>query len=172
MVHWTDEESPEPLLAIDPGSTRSDKSTTGIVYLEGLELKDSWSVPNGISGFRDWANLCLGVDFPYDVWLYDSWFFNSTVVCETFVDRQVRGADRSPMLIEGAVRFLWPDAVLQSAAGYKTQMPDEAMNALGFTKSTFPGDHHADRWAALRHALLYLRRQKDPTVLAALRSLT
>lgn len=159
------------VLAIDPGSTKAKVSHTGIVFMNGTQLWDSWAVPDGINGFREWykgSGFYPHHDTPGIC--YPAVHEPMTVVCEQFVDRQVRGADRSPMLVEGAVRFLWPNVVLQSASGYKTQMPDEQMEKLmGFNAKSFGGDHHADRWAALRHGLLYLKRRHDPTVLEAFR---
>lgn len=152
------------VLAIDPGSSNAQISHTGIVLLDGTTLLDSYAVSGGVDGFRNWyRNVDPDIGSSHSSW-QDSL---DAVVCEKFVDRQVMGADRSPLLIEGVVRFLWPDVVLQPASGYKTQMPDEIMAKLGFNSKSFGGDHHQDRWAALRHGLLYLKRQLDPEVLAA-----
>ena len=149
------------VLAIDPGSTLSASSHTGIVLLSGVTLLDSWQVGGGVTGFREWYHrfgTYTGSGYvPFDV-----------VVCEQFVDRQVMGADRSPLLIEGAVRFLWPDVVLQPASGYKQAIPDDILKH--FDLWSFTGkDHHDDRRAAARHALRYLKNAKDPDVLAAFR---
>lgn len=149
------------VLAIDPGSTKAKVSHTGIVMMDGVELYDSWAVPNGISGFKEWHT-----EMPWHVLPEPG--RDMTVVCEQFVDRQVRGADRSPMLVEGAVRFLWPNVVLQSASGYKTAVPDDVLKALNLW--TFPGkDHHDDRRAAARHAIRFLKNRHDPEVLAHFR---
>lgn len=150
------------VLGIDPGSSRSAASHTGIVLLDGVRLLNSWAIRGGIDGFREWHRN----DVPWHL-LPDR--DHMTVVCERFVDRQVGGADRSPLLIEGAVRFLWPDVVLSPPSGYKTGMPDWAMEKMGFSAKSFGGDHHADRWSALRHALLYMKKQHAPEILEAFR---
>lgn len=164
------------VLAIDPGSSKAQVSHTGIVLLSGTKLLDSWAVPNGVDGFRTWMkrhhsfatghNMATGGVFDLDD--YQGYWQLDHIVCEQFVDRQVRGADRTPMLVEGAVRFLWPDVVLQSASGYKTAVPDDVLKALDLWK--FPGkDHHDDRRAAARHAIRFLKNRHDPDVLAAFR---
>lgn len=148
------------LLAIDPGSSQAVVSHTGIVLLDYDQdnapvLIESWAVTDGINGFRSWYEL---EDF------YTS--PGKTVVCEQFVNRNIPGADLSPLLIEGAVRFLYPSVVLQTASGKNTAVSDEALNSLGFTKTMFGADHHADRWEALRHAVWYLKKQRHrPTIL-------
>ena len=160
------------VLAIDPGSSQAQVSHTGIVLLSGTTLLDSWAVDRGVTGFSAWARhqVSLRGGPPYGVRnSQDKWEDVDAVVCEKFVDRQVMGADRSPLLVEGVVRFLWPDVVLQPASGYKSQMPDEVMEKLGFSSKSFGGDHHKDRWSALRHGLLYMKRQLVPEVLAAFR---
>lgn len=157
------------VLAIDPGSSRSEKSVTGIVFMNGTQLWDSWAVLGGINGFREWykgSGFYAHHDTPGIC--YPAVHEPMTVVCEQFVDRQVRGADRSPMLVEGAVRFLWPNVVLQSASGYKSAVPDDVLKALNLW--TFPGkDHHDDRRAAARHAIRFLKNRHDPEVLAHFR---
>lgn len=160
------------VLAIDPGSSRAQVSHTGIVLLSGTTLWDSWAVDSGVAGFGAWArhHVSLRGGPPYGVRnSQDKWVDVDAVVCEQFVDRQVMGADRSPLLVEGVVRFLWPEVVLQPASGYKSQMPDEIMEKLGFSSKSFGGDHHKDRWSALRHGLLYLKRQYIPGILEAFR---
>ena len=161
------------VLSIDPGSSNAKVSHTGIVLLDGTMLIDSWAVAGGLAGFRGWCSNNADFMLQNQSAVYSNtekeFYDLDVVVCEQFVDRQVRGADRSPLLVEGAVRFLWPDVVLQPASGYKQGMPDSIMEELGFNSKSFGGDHHADRWAALRHGLLYLKRQLDPGVLEAFR---
>ena len=154
------------VLAIDPGSSQAQVSHTGIVLLSGTTLLDSWAVDGGVTGFRKWYERFAS---PTQIFRGEGWTKFDAVVCEQFVDRQVMGADRSPLKIEGVVQFLWPDVVLQPTSGYKSQMPDEIMEKLGFSSKSFGGDHHKDRWAALRHGLLYMKRQLVPEVLAAFR---
>lgn len=150
------------ILAIDPGSSQAAVSHTGIVLLHARSdyvpvLIESWAVPAGINGFREWYNTMPETinDFAH------------VVICELFVNRNIPGADLSPLLVEGAVRFLRPDTVLQGAGGKNTAVPDRVLNNLGFTKDMFGKDHHADRWEALRHAVWYLKKQKHLPTLKA-----
>lgn len=138
------------ILGIDPGGTGGH---TGVVLLEHTrdnppELVTSWAIPGDMDSFREW-------------WMtsYDFEFEDVTVVCEMFVNRNKPGADLTPMLFEGAVRYLVPDVVLQPAAGKNTAVPDRALVNLGFSKDAFKGDHHGDRWEALRHVIWYIRKQ-------------
>lgn len=138
------------ILGIDPGGTGGH---TGAVLLEHTrdnppELVTSWAVPGDMDSFREW-------------WQYEfsRGLSTMTVVCEMFVNRNKPGADLTPMLFEGAVRYLVPDVVLQPAAGKNTAVPDRALVNLGFSKDAFKGDHHGDRWEALRHVIWYIRKQ-------------
>ena len=147
------------VLAIDPGG--SGKGETGVVW---LALHDeapphvfgSWAVPNGLEGFREWARSSMGY-FP----LHNADY----VVCETFVNRNIPGADLTPILIEGAVRYVRPDTILQPAAGKNTAVPDKVLDRLGLL-DIGKGDHHRDRREAARHAIWYLKKvQHMPTLL-------
>lgn len=148
------------LLAIDPGG--SGKGETGVVW---LALHDdvpphvfgSWAIPNGLEGFREWATSSEG-HFPLHT--------ADVVVCETFVNRNIPGADLTPLLIEGAVRFVRADTVLQPASGKNTAVPDSALENLGLL-DVGRGDHHQDRREAARHAVWFLKKNKHlPTVKA------
>lgn len=140
------------LLSIDPGSSRKGiRSDTGVVRMavpvrKPAYLLDSWTVQNGIDGFREH--------------MYGVLDMSDIIIVEKFVDRQIPGADRSPLLIEGAVRFMRGDAVLSPASGYKTVVPDEILERF---EMNFKGDHHADRKAAARHALRWLLKNHSPT---------
>lgn len=144
------------VLGCDPGGLNS--GHTGIVLIsysdtEPASLVDSWAVPDNLEGFRRWYQE-IGTNLSPDV-----------VVCERFVNRNLKGSDLSPLLIEGVVRWVWPDAVMQMAAGKNTGMPDAAMKRAGFDKKMFQGDHHQDRFEAARHVLLWLKKQRNiPTM--------
>lgn len=144
------------ILGIDPGGTGGHTGAVLLHYLYGdpPSLIDSWAIPGDMDSFREWwQSEALGYGF-------------DTVVCEMFVNRNKPGADLTPMLFEGAVRYLVPDVVLQPAAGKNTAVDDTAMSNLGFTKSMFKGDHHGDRFEALRHVMWYLKKQRHrPTLL-------
>lgn len=142
------------ILGIDPGGTGGH---TGVVLLEHTrdnppELVTSWAVPGDMDSFREWWQTEIGGSA------------GMTVVCEMFVNRNKPGADLTPMLFEGAVRYLVPDVVLQPAAGRLVAVPDKALNNLGFSKSMF-NDHHHDQWSALTHCIWYLKKQRHrPTL--------
>lgn len=146
------------MLVIDPGG--AGKGETGIVYLwlgvDGElspEVMDSWAVPGGLEGFREWEE--------HYYYLHAG---GETVVCETFVNRNIPGADLTPVLIEGAVRYLRPDTILQPAAGKNTAVPDEVLKRLGLY-DIGTGDHHQDRREAARHAVWFLKKNKHlPTL--------
>lgn len=148
------------MLVIDPGG--AGKGETGIVYLwlgmDGElppEVLNSWAVPDGLEGFREWATSPAG-HFPLNTVDF--------VVCETFVNRNIPGADLTPVLIEGAVRYLRPDTILQPAAGKNTAVPDEVLKRLGLY-DLGTGDHHQDRREAARHAVWFLKKNKHlPTL--------
>lgn len=146
------------ILSIDPGGKGGD---TGIVLLGYTPetrpvIVNSWAVPNGLAGFREWYN---------EVWY--GYSTPSVKIVEQFVHFKAVQLETTPILIEGAVRFLWPDVVLSPASGKDTQMPDAVMENLGFPKAAFKGDHHADRWSALKHALRWLKNQKHVPTLRA-----
>lgn len=136
------------ILGIDPGGTGGHTGAILLHYLHSdpPSLIDSWAIPGDMDSFREWWN-CDASSYVVDV-----------VVCEKFVNRNIAGADLTPLLFEGAVRFLVPDVVLQPASGKNTAVPDTAMNNLGFSKKEFAGDHHADRWESLRHSIWYLKK--------------
>lgn len=144
------------LLAIDPGGRGTGE--TGVVLLEygpstPATLLNSWAVPDSIEGFREWHKGQGDLLSQADV-----------VVCEQFINRNIRGADLSPLLIEGAVRLLRPDVVLQPAAGRKSAVPDTALKRLELYE-VGTGDHHQDRREAARHAIWYLKKELHlPTI--------
>ena len=137
------------LLSFDPGGKGGH---SGVVLLDVPEDQPatfvmSWAVPDGVEG------MCRFLA------TFDEWV---DVVCEHFQNRGIRGADLTPCFVEGVIRG-WAfrggyDVALQNAGGKNTAVPDDAMERAGFLKADFRGDHHADRWEALRHALWYLKR--------------
>ena len=143
------------VLSIDPGGKGGD---TGIVLLryrddEAPTLVTSWAVGNGLDGFRDWY-----INAWYGLGIAD------TVIVEQFVHFKAVQIETTPILIEGVVRFIWPDVVLSPASGKNTAVPDEVMKRLGLY---IAGDHHRDRNEACRHALRWLKNQKHVPTLRA-----
>lgn len=142
----------ETLLTIDPGGEGGD---TGVVVLgfddtTAAYVRGSFVIHNGFEGFRDEFHLFSGIHPDY-------------IVCETFVNRNIPGADLTPILIEGVVRFMFPGVVLQPAAGKNSMVTDAVLKKMNMW---FPGDHHHDRREAVRHGLIWLRnvRQHRPTL--------
>lgn len=153
------------LLAIDPGAKGGH---TGIVLLSvpedrSAELAESWAIPGGVGPMLDWLDRGCIRDILADT---------DVVVIEHFVNRNIKGADIGPAYVEGAIQgyaaaLLSAEIVLQGASGKNTAVPDHAMERAGFSKKDFQGDHHGDRFEALRHALWYLKRTDHrPTLLA------
>lgn len=145
------------LLCLDPGGAGGD---TGVVRLDfdettAAHVAGSFVIHGGYEGFVNEFGLFAGIHADH-------------VVCEQFVNRNIAGADLTPLLIEGVVRFMFRDVVLQPASGKNTAVTDEAMKRAGFDKSLFKGDHHQDRWEALRHGLWYLKRHKHLPTLNAM----
>lgn len=143
---------PRTVLGIDPGGVGGH---TGIVLLDSdtLTLADSWAVSGELDGFLEWYDT-TGQHLQPDA-----------VICEHFINRNIKGADLTPCFIEGAVRALWRDVVLQPASGKNSAIPDEALKRFGLY--AFPGDHHHDRREAVRHVLWYLKsRYHRPTLTA------
>jgi len=147
------------ILAIDPGGV-----TTGIVMIHAgddapARVVSSWSLDGSISSYLTWWNSMIfdGVD---------------VLVCEQFVSRNVRGADLSPLRLQGAIEVLAMDAgldvALQPAGGKDSAVTDAAMTRVGITKRMFVGDNHDDRYQAARHGLWYLKRTKHLPTLNAM----
>lgn len=140
-------------LGVDPGGVGGH---TGVVLLnDDLTLEASWAVPGELEGFLEWYDT-IGTSLTPEV-----------VICEHFVNRNIKGADLTPCFIEGAVRALWRDVVLQPASGKNTAVPDHVLKRLGLY--AFPGDHHHDRREAARHIVWYLKSRYHQSVLEAFR---
>jgi hypothetical protein len=149
----------ERLLSIDPGG--SGKGETGIVLIEFDDETPatcirSWVIVNGLDGFLLWLDDTYGSDLEFDY-----------VVCEHFVNYNVKGADLTPVLIEGSVRTVFPADIitLQPAAGKNEMVKDEVLKRMNMW---FPGDHHHDRREASRHALIWLKNRKHVPTLEAM----
>lgn len=149
------------IIACDPGGV-----TTGIVWIRYSHdrpaiVMESWSLEGGIVPFLNWWNNEFSALPPIDV-----------VVCEQFVNRNIAGADLSPLRLQGAIEVLAMQrgigVELQPAAGGHTAVTDAAMARIGITKKTFVGDNHNDRFAAARHGLWFLKRHKHMPTLNAM----
>ena len=145
------------VLAIDPASERS-ISDTGWAFGKfskntPLKITKSGVVRGGFDGFA------------HDTEIIDRITEADIVVCEKFVVWEPR-ADSTPRLIEGVVRFLRSDVVLQPASGKNSLVPDSFLKSKGLwgTKGSGAG-HHRDRVEAIRHLYVFLVKQKHiPTL--------
>ena len=140
----------ETLLCIDPGGKGGDTGIVMIEYGDNMPARAFFSrvVSNGFEGFIDDRTFSFAGYHP------------DHVVCETFVNRNIPGADLTPILIEGAVRwiFSYPGKLtLSPAAGKNSMVTDEVLKKMDMW---FPGDHHHDRREAARHGLIWLKNVK------------
>ena len=133
------------ILSIDPSSAKATKSNTGIVLLENGKLLDHWCLPFGVKGFRKWFKT-VGSKLKPDV-----------VVVEQFEARDNdKAKDNSVLETIAFIEVCFPNLILQRNAGYKSDVPDELLKALGLWK--FGKSHHQDVRASARLALFYAMR--------------
>ena len=139
------------LLAFDPAA-ETHVSDTGwaVVQYESNsppELVASGVIHGGFQGFLDvlkednfWfaTGLMIGDNFQ--------------VICEQWVDYGGY-VDTSPRLIEGVIRYLWKDVVLQPSKALQMVTAND-LKALGWYTTE---GHHRDSASSLRHILYYLR---------------
>ena len=133
------------ILSIDPSSNRIETSTTGIILLDNAKLENSWVASYGVRGFKEWHET-VGSSLKPDV-----------VVVEQFEARDNdKAKDNSVLETIDFIKTCYPDLILQRNAGYKSDVPDELLKALGLWK--FGKSHHQDCRAAARLALFYAMR--------------
>ena len=133
------------ILSIDPSSNKATKSNTGIVLLDNGKLIDYWVVSYGVQGFKEWFKT-VGSSLKPDV-----------VVVERFEARDNdKAKDNSVLETIDFIKMCYPDLILQRNAGYKSDVPDSLLKALGLWK--FGKSHHQDCRAAARLALFYAMR--------------
>ena len=133
------------ILSIDPASAKAEKSNTGIVLLDNGKLIDYWVVSYGVQGFKKWSET-VGSSLKPDV-----------VVVEQYEARDNdKAKDNTVLETIDFIKTCYPDLILQRNAGYKSDVPDELLKALGLWK--FEKSHHQDCRAAARLALFYAMR--------------
>ena len=133
------------ILSIDPSSNRIETSTTGIILLDNVKLENSWVASYGVQGFKEWYEA-VGSSLKPDV-----------VVVEQFEARDNdKAKDNSVLETIDFIKTCYPDLILQRNAGYKSDVPDELLKALGLLR--FGKSHHQDVRAASRLALFYAMR--------------
>ena len=162
------------ILAFDPAA-ETEVSHTGFAVIEVTDedlppvVDQSGTIPGGYQGFMDWAHACADYE---RVWLpgkedqFGTMYndaFPDTVVCEKFVKYRL-AADPSPLLIEGVIRYLWPNVQLQRS-NEKAIITDELLRKHGFWSSE---GHHKDANAAIAHGLAYLVKSRHKGTLALL----
>lgn len=136
------EEGPEYkyVLGLDPGGTTgvamiryTDASQPELIYLHQIE--------DGKVGFKDWFNGSeLGEDLD--------------VASEVWEEHNVKGADRTPLVIQGVMYALWdePENLHYQSPKLKSLVPDEWLREQNLWT---PGKRH--QMDALIHALVFLR---------------
>lgn len=133
------------ILSIDPSSNRIETSTTGIILLDNAKLENSWVASYGVQGFKEWFKT-VGSSLKTDI-----------VVVEQFEARDNdKAKDNSVIETIDFIKTCYPYLILQRNAGYKSDVPDELLKALGLWK--FEKSHHQDVRAAARLALFYAMR--------------
>ena len=133
------------ILSIDPSSNRIETSTTGIILLDNAKLENSWVASYGAQGFKEWFET-VGSKLKPDV-----------VVVEQYEARDNdKAKDNTVIETIDFIKMCYPDLILQRNAGYKSDVPDELLKALGLWK--FEKSHHQDCRAAARLALFYAMR--------------
>ena len=133
------------ILSIDPSSNKATKSNTGIVLIENGKLLDHWCMPYGVKGFRNWHEK------EFEKIKCDK------VIFEHFEARDnSKAKDNSVLETIAEIQRLIPYAEPFRNGGYKSDVPDELLKALGLWK--FGKSHHQDCRAAARLALFYAMR--------------
>ena len=133
------------ILSIDPSSAEATNSNTGIVLIDNGKLIDYWVVSYGVKGFKDWFDNNHS-NLNYDVSIY-----------EHFEAREnSKSRDNSVLETIAEIQKLIPEAEPCRNGGYKSDVPDNLLKALGLWK--FGKSHHQDIRAAARLALFYAMR--------------
>lgn len=133
------------ILSIDPASNKAVKSNTGIVLIDNGKLLNHWCLPYGVDGIKKW---------------YDEEFSKikfDKVIFEYFEAREnSKSRDNSVLETIAEIQKLIPEAEPCRNGGYKSDVPDNLLKALGLWK--FKKSHHQDCRAAARLALFYAMR--------------
>ena len=133
------------ILSIDPASNQATKSNTGIVLIENGKLLDNWCLPFGVKGFRKWHEK------EFEKIKCDK------VIFEHFEARDnSKSKDNTVLETIAEIKKLIPYAEPFRNGGYKSDVPDELLKALGLWE--FEKSHHQDVRAAARLAIFYAMR--------------
>lgn len=133
------------ILSIDPASNKAEESNTGVILIENGKLLKYWCLPYGVRGIREWHNK------EFDNIKFDK------VIFEHFEARDnSKSKDNSVLETIAEIQRLIPNAEPFRNGGYKSDIPDELLKALGLWK--FGKSHHNDVRAAARLAIFYAVR--------------
>jgi hypothetical protein len=142
------------IIGLDPGVT------TGVAILR-IDTEDKKAVPELI--FLDQVP-----DAQYGFYDYFARFYvnplNTVVASEWWVEHNKRGADRTPIRVEGVIHALWDDRnVAKQPASEKVRVTDEFLKESGLWT---PGKPH--QMDALRHAIIWLLDQQHEGMAGAM----
>lgn len=151
------------IIGIDPGSGQ-EGSTTGVSILkidaesDTVTLQSTRAIEGGLDGFIDavlFSPMVAGL-----------WTEDTTIVVEDFVPLLgVPVNDYTPAKIVGAIKVMfYGHTVIQPPAGRKSAVSDAVLKRLGVWSEENTG-HHDDVNEATRHAIWYLKNQRNKTIL-------
>ncbi len=115
--------------------------------------------------FEDGGVIHGGFD-GFCAWVRDWHEVVDTVVTEHFIMYNMR-ADPTPLLVEGVIRYLWPNAVLSPSTGKNSLVTNKELKAYGVWSTV---GHHRDAVEAVRHSLVYLVKQRHLPTLRKLKA--
>lgn len=149
------------ILAFDPAAERA-ISDTGYAVLRYTDTAEAEVVASGVihGGFDGFSRAVRKPEFTVGALTYQP----DVVVCEKFVKYRAV-ADPTPLLVEGVIRHIWPEVVLQPSTGKNTLVPNDKLKEWGLWKSV---GRHADEREAIRHAFVYLVNQRHRATLKLL----
>lgn len=133
------------ILSIDPSSNKAEKSNTGIVVIDNGKLINYWVASYGVRGFKEWFDNNYS-NIEYDV-----------AVFEHFEARDnSKSKDNTVIETIEEITKLIPDIKQFRNGGYKSDVPDSLLKALGLWK--FGKSHHNDVRSAARLGIFYAMR--------------
>lgn len=133
------------ILSIDPASNKAKESNTGVTLIENGKLLKYWCLPYGVRGIREWHKKEFK-NIKFD-----------KVIYEHFEARDnAKSKDNTVLETIAEIQRLIPNAEPFRNGGYKSDVPDSLLKALGLWK--FGKSHHQDIRAAARLGIFYAMR--------------
>lgn len=133
------------ILSFDPASNKAATSNTGVALIDNGKLLNHWCLPYGVEGIKKW---------------YEEEFGRiecDKVIYEHFEARDnSKSKDNTVLETIAEIKRLIPEAEGVKNGGYKSDVPNELLKALGLWK--FGKSHHQDCRAAARLGLFYAMR--------------